>query len=234
MRDAVHKEFEKRIQWEEICCMRLNKKIVLGIMIVLSCSAVVGCGSRKVEKSLAKVQSVTPKSAKIDMDGDVFNIEIVYCDEQKMIWKDYFGLFVYSFETKSILASLDVKDIHCDMCQGDHACQFRTYDQGRVVELYTPEENYYYLWEDSELYTEFDLSTCTEDKNENLVYGLEGSDSPLVNRDDAACADNYVKTADGILYFVYADVDGKIGDLMYVKEDEQGNVTDRQMIFLSE
>ena len=62
--------------------------------------------------------------------------EIYYEDDARMVFSGYFGLFVYSKETEEIVQSLDLKEIGCNMTQGDQYCEMNVSEDGKNVYLH--------------------------------------------------------------------------------------------------
>ena len=207
--------------------MRLNKKIIVLVVILL---VVLSCGCtflkkdifKKSEKNVLKVEN-----AKISEDIQIFGIEIVYCDNDKLIFKDYYGLFIYSLETNQIINSLDVKYINCHLSQGDNVCQFKTYDNGSIIELYTENEDYYFDWNKNKLYTDYDASKQEEDKNDNLKVIEPRKDLENIN----SCAFNYVDYNGSKLYMTCSGEEEILKNLSYVIENESGEIIQSNYIF---
>lgn len=221
--------------------MRLNKKIVyiILILIVIICGFIFiklkifekseqnevkaekTFGSKDYDKKEVKVQN-----ADISENPFIGEMEIVYCDKNVLIFKDYYGLFVYSLKTNEIINSLDVKYINCSYSQGDNACQFKTYDEGKIVKLYSSYEEYYFVWEENKLYTRYDISEHIEDKKENLKV----IEMTKEWKEVYSCAFNYAEYDGDILYLTYSD-EGNVKNLMYIIKNETGEVSHSNYIF---
>lgn len=76
--------------------------------------------------------------------ADVPNI--YFEDDAKMIFAGYFGLFVYSKETDAIVQSLDLKEIGCNMTQGDQYCEINVAADGNTVYLHVINEKKMYQY----------------------------------------------------------------------------------------
>lgn len=61
---------------------------------------------------------------------------ICYEDDTRMIFSGYFGLFIYSKEKEEIIQSLNLKEIGCNMTQGDHYCSISASEDGKIVYLH--------------------------------------------------------------------------------------------------
>lgn len=71
---------------------------------------------------------------------------IYYEDNAKMIFAGYFGLFVYSKETEEIVQSIDLKEIGCNMTQGDHYCEINVSEDGKTVYLHVKRDEKMYQY----------------------------------------------------------------------------------------
>ena len=112
-----------------------------------------------IELSDGVTESIEVKNADVTDELKVVNTELVYGDVEILVFKDYYGLFVYSVKENKVVNSLDVKYINCDMNQGDNACSFRTYNNGQIIELYTPEESYSFYWKENKLLKDYNTSS---------------------------------------------------------------------------
>lgn len=70
-----------------------------------------------------------------------------YGDEDKIIFHDYYGLFVYSITEEKMLASVSLKDIGCGYTQGDRACELLVTDDGEAVYLHPMDISYLYHYD---------------------------------------------------------------------------------------
>lgn len=207
--------------------MRLNKKIIVSVVILL---VVLTCGYIFFEKGIEKKSernTLKVENAEINDDIQMGEMEIVYCDNDKLIFKDYYGLFIYSLETNQIINSLDVKYINCHLSQGDNVCQFKTYDNGSIIELYTENEDYYFDWDKNKLYTDYDTSKQEEDKNDNLKVIEPRKDLENIN----SYAFNYVDYNGSKLYLTCSGKEEILNNLSYVIEDESGEIIRNNYIF---
>lgn len=166
------------------------------------------------------------KNADADGSTDIFQISMVYCDEDKLIFKDYYGLFIYSLETDQIINSLDVKYIDCDIDQGDDPCICRTFDKGNIVALCRDNQEYYFDWDKNKLYTEYDISGHSQDKRDNLKTIERISELKLPNYSGI-----YADYKGHKLYLTYSDEEGILDNLSYVIEDDNGEIIHSRYIF---
>ena len=71
---------------------------------------------------------------------------ICYEDDKRMIFTGYFGLFVYSRETGEITQSLNLKEIGCNMTQGDNYCEINVSEDGKTVYLHVLKDKKMYQY----------------------------------------------------------------------------------------
>ncbi len=88
-------------------------------------------------------------SATVGADG----AKLYYVDENQIIFAGYFGLFVYSKESQSIVREIDLEGIGCDSTQGDNYCEIFVSEDGTKVYLHpmSMEEMYIYNVADNTL-----------------------------------------------------------------------------------
>jgi hypothetical protein len=73
-------------------------------------------------------------------------VSLDYASDDKIIFHDYFGLFVYNLNTKEIVTSIDLKEINCDSTQGDEYCEVSVNSQGNLIQLHNMSKDYMYLF----------------------------------------------------------------------------------------
>ena len=160
--------------WDEICKIirkREGEKIMKRLTVIfmaICMTLITACGSKSEE--VGKGERVEFSKASYESSQTV-EAELVYCDNEKFIFKDVYGLFIYSFKENKMLNSLDVKKIGCDMNQGDDTCFLKSYGNGKIIKLYTAGSDgmeYYFDWEENALYSKLDLSGSKEDTKDNL------------------------------------------------------------------
>ncbi len=67
--------------------------------------------------------------------------------ESIVIFHDYFGLIVYDLTSRSVVRSLDLAPIGCQMTQGDDACEVAVSADGTTVWLHPRSKRYLYRYE---------------------------------------------------------------------------------------
>ncbi len=61
---------------------------------------------------------------------------LLYVDKDRIVFSEYFGLFVYSKSKRAIVNSIDLKAIGCDKTQGDDYCEKKVSVDGNLVYLH--------------------------------------------------------------------------------------------------
>lgn len=71
--------------------------------------------------------------------------KLYYADEGKIIFADYYGLFVYDTQNHKFIQSVDLKPIGCNKTQGDDAREIMVKKDGSKVYLHvmSNKENMY-------------------------------------------------------------------------------------------
>lgn len=205
------------------------KKRILMVAILSTMACLTACSAKNesaknskndntkesIELSSGVTESIDIKGAEVTDNLNSVNTELVYGDDEILVFKDYYGLFVYSLKENKVVNSLDVKYINCDMNQGDNACEFRTYNNGQIIELYTPEESYCFYWKENKLLKNYNTSKEKEDSNDNISYdGLniyDGTYSCVTIGENRLCVKNIDNQHDAKnLYCITVNKDGEL------------------------
>ena len=114
-----------------------------------------------VSKQVEEVEIKRPEVNLSDTEGATYT-EILYSDKDRLIFRDYYGLFVYSKENRDILTSLDLKAIGCSAAQGDDdvACMTAVSEDGNTIYLHIISSDKMYVYHipsDSLTYQHYDL-----------------------------------------------------------------------------
>lgn len=154
-------------------------------------------------------------------DGPILD----YADETKVIFHDYYGLFVYDREEAALLVSLDLEAIGCQYTQGDYACEVTVdADGGNVYLRPVNEEVMYVLAVEEQTLTREPYAADTQ---ENLFEALLTADcvetDPTVFR-SVSCAALARRT-----YLYLESGSGMALDLCYVTE-QNGKVQEREYL----
>ncbi|MCM1181966.1 MAG: M56 family metallopeptidase [Roseburia sp.] len=65
-------------------------------------------------------------------DGPILD----YADERRLIFHDYYGLFVYNTEENKLTGAIDLEPIGCQYTQGDSYCEVQVSKDGRTVYMH--------------------------------------------------------------------------------------------------
>lgn len=63
-------------------------------------------------------------------------VQLDYADEDRIIFHDWFGMFVYDMEVKQFVGAVDLAQIGCGNTQGDNACEVWAASDGGTVYLH--------------------------------------------------------------------------------------------------
>lgn len=166
-----------------------------------------------------RVSSVTiiPPTIQRNMNLGADAPVLDYAENDIIIFHGYFGLFVYSIDTKSMIGAVDLKSIGCDSTQGDNYCEVNVSSDGTSVYLHPMSENDMYVY------------NVLEKKLSKEIYSLEGIDlfdkfadsSTFMDEQLGSCSERGVEfNEDGYQYYGYLTFpDWTIGDLKYVEGD---------------
>lgn len=193
-------------------------KISIAILLILICNITVICfGTRHnglgdtnnsdkrketVDNKSTEQEEIVGQKPTINLDDypGADGTHLYYADENKIIFADYYGLFVYDTENHKYIQSVDLKPIGCDKTQGDDACEIAVNKDGTKVYLHvmSDEENMYeysvenntfvkkkYALDENDLYkgiindsgSEANFTTSTGKKNS--CYIVNGYSNPL-------------------------------------------------------
>ncbi len=140
-----------------------------------------------------------------------------YAGNDIIIFHGYFGLFVYSIDTRSMIGAMDLKSIGCDSTQGDNYCEVNVSSDGTSVYLHPISEDDMYVY------------NVLEKKLSKEAYSMEGIDlfdkfadsSTFMDEQLGSCSERGVEFhEDGYQYYGYLIFpDWTIGDLKYVEGD---------------
>ena len=88
--------------------------------------------------------------------------ELLYADQDRIIFSGYYGLFAYSKERRMITNAIDLESIGCNYTQGDNYCEKYVSADGKIV--------YLHPMSGAEMYV-YDISSDTLSQEK---YNLEG------------------------------------------------------------
>ncbi len=73
-------------------------------------------------------------------------VELDYASGDRLIFHDYFGLFVYDLSSRQIMRSLDLKPLDCTATQGDNYCDVTVSTDGNTVQLHRMSSKTMYVY----------------------------------------------------------------------------------------
>lgn len=167
---------------------------------------------------------IWPKVTEEDIcgaDGPVLD----YADKDKVVFHDYYGLFVYDREAKEVSAAVDLEAIGCQYTQGDSACEVTVDEKGGNVYLHpvNADEMYVFAVEEQTLikqsYTGEDPERIFEPKQTKDCV----ENDPTVFR-SVSCAELSQET-----YLYLESGSGMALDLCYVVEQ---NAEAKERVYL--
>ncbi len=104
--------------------------------------------------------------------------EILYADKDRIIFSEYYGLFVYSKERRAITNAVDLEPIGCSRTQGDDFCEKAVSADGNTVYLHPAGSGdmFVYRVRDHSLSREiYDLKGYALHGNPEEINGLDGT-----------------------------------------------------------
>lgn len=97
----------------------------------------------KEEQEIVLTRAEVSEEMPIGADGTSLD----YGDEEKLIFHDYYGLFVYSMKEKKMLAAVSLKDIGCGYTQGDRMCEVMVAENGEQIYLHPMDKDYLFCYD---------------------------------------------------------------------------------------
>ena len=202
-------------------------KISIAIFLILICGiTVIGFGTRHngsvdTNNSARQEETVDNKSTeqeKIAGQKPTINLDdypgadgtqLYYADENKIIFADYYGLFVYDTENHKYIQSVDLKPIGCDKTQGDDACEIAVNKDGTKV--------YLHVMSDKENMYEYSVENNTFVKKK---YALdENGLYKGINNDSGSEANFTTSTGKKSSCYIVNGYSNPLGELGYIRYD---------------
>lgn len=90
--------------------------------------------------------SLTPPTLSQGMVIGSDGVQLDYADENRVIFHDWFGMFVYDIEVKQFVGAVDLEQIGCGDTQGDNACEVRVSADGGTVYLHPAQDEEMYMY----------------------------------------------------------------------------------------
>lgn len=202
-------------------------KISIAIFLILICGiTVIGFGTRHngsvdTNNSARQEETVDNKSTeqeKIAGQKPTINLDdypgadgthLYYADENKIIFADYYGLFIYDTENHKYIQSVDLKPIGCDKTQGDDACEIAVNKDGTKV--------YLHVMSDKENMYEYSVENNTFAKKK---YALdENGLYKGINNDSGSEANFTTSTGKKNSCYIVNGYSNPLGELGYIRYD---------------
>lgn len=203
-------------------------KISIAILLILICGITVICfGTRhndsvdinnsakreeKVDNKSTEQEKIVGQKPTINLDDypGADGTHLYYADENKIIFADYYGLFVYDTENHKYIQSVDLKPIGCDKTQGDDACEIAVNKDGTKV--------YLHVMSDKENMYEYSVENNTFVKKK---YALDENDLYKGIIDDSGSEANFTTSTGkkNSCYIVNRYSNHPLGELGYIRYD---------------
>lgn len=202
-------------------------KISIAIFLILICGITVICfgtrhnGSGDTNNSAKREETVDNKSTEqeeivgqkptINLDDypGADGTHLYYADENKIIFADYYGLFVYDTENHKYIQSVDLKPIGCDKTQGDDACEIAVNKDGTKV--------YLHVMSDKENMYEYSVENNTFVKKK---YALDETGLYKgINNDSGSEANFTTSTGKKNSCYIVNGYSNPLGELGYIRYD---------------
>ena len=202
-------------------------KISIAILLILICSITVICfGTRHnglgdtnnsdkrketVDNKSTEQEEIVGQKPTINLDDypGADGTHLYYADENKIIFADYYGLFVYDTENHKYIQSVDLKPIGCDKTQGDDACEIAVNKDGTKV--------YLHVMSDKENMYEYSVENNTFVKKK---YALdENGLYKGINNDSGSEANFTTSTGKKNSCYIVNGYSNPLGELGYIRYD---------------
>lgn len=187
---------------------------------------------RNKEKGEQKAQEIVitkadvPEELPIGADGTSLD----YGDSEKLIFHDYYGLFVYSLKDDKMEASVSLKDIGCGYTQGDRACELFAAENGTEIYMHPMDKDYMFCYntEKNQLVKEAYPAESFSELEKQGFYKLKDIND-CIDPDDAAFRSQYCATLAGGNFLYLESESGMAQDLCYVigrgnQEEKRGSL----------
>lgn len=153
-------------------------------------------------------------------DGPILD----YGDEERLIFHDYFGLFVYNIKEDRLEGAVDLAAIGCQYTQGDAYCEAAVSKDGRAVYLHldNTEEMYVYDTTEAKLFRQAYDSRYFDSQSGELFWELKSTGDCVDPDYTVLRSSNCVALPGGFLYLESGS--GMVADLYYVVEHAKERV----------
>lgn len=160
---------------------------------------------------------ITAPTLRADMplgaDGPVFDYE----DGDILIFHDYFGLFVYSLDSRILIGAVDLKAIGCDSTQGDNYCEVSVAADGSHVFLAPLSQEKMYVYNVAEQ----SLGMTSHDLSDIALFDKGNGNMTVMERYGKLFSQD--GTIGGLTYEKGGNTFPLFADILNIAEDTQGS-----------
>lgn len=163
---------------------------------------------------------VITKETIFGADGPILD----YGDEDRLIFHDYFGLFVYNIRENRLEGAVDLAAIGCQYTQGDAYCEIFARKDGGAVYLHpnNAEEMYVYNTAEAKLVRQAYDGRYFDSQSGELFWKLK-STSDCVDPDYTVLRSSNCATLPGSFLYLESG-SGMLADLYYIVEQAKERV----------
>ena len=198
-------------------------KIGLAVILIIICGIIVICfgtrnnnsiaaeGTEKQEKATDKestkqkeIVGQKPEINLADYPG-TDGTQLYYADESRIIFADYYGLFVYDTQNHKYIQSVDLKPIGCDKTQGDEACEIMVKKGGSKIYLHvmSDKENMYEYSVDDNTFVQKKYDVDENDLYRDITDGEGFFTTSTGKKKSYAIVNNYSSSLAELGYVCY-------------------------------
>lgn len=198
-------------------------KIGLAVILIIICGIIVICfgtrnnnsiaaeGTEKQEKATDKestkqkeIVGQKPEINLADYPG-ADGTQLYYADESRIIFADYYGLFVYDTQNHKYIQSVDLKPIGCDKTQGDEACEIMVKKDGSKIYLHvmSDKENMYEYSVDDNTFVQKKYDVDENDLYRDITDGEGFFTTSTGKKKSYAIVNNYSSSLAELGYVCY-------------------------------
>ncbi len=198
-------------------------KIGLAVLLIIICGVIVICFGTRNNNSIAaegidKQEKATDKEStkqkKIVGQKPEINLadypgadgtQLYYADESRIIFADYYGLFVYDTQNHKYIQSVDLKPIGCDKTQGDEACEIMVKKDGSKIYLHvmSDKENMYEYSVDDNTFVQKKYDVDENDLYRDITDGEGFFTTSTGKKKSYAIVNNYSSSLAELGYVCY-------------------------------
>ncbi len=184
------------------------------------------------EQNEEKAQEIAITGAEVSEEMPIGSdgTSLDYGDNEKLIFHDYYGLFVYSLRENKMKASVSLKDIGCGYTQGDRACELFATKNGTEIYMHPMDQDYMFCYntEKDQLVKE-DYSAESFSELEKQGFYMLKDINDCIDPNDAAFRSRYCATLKGGNFLYLESESGMAQDLCYVigkgnQEEKRGSL----------